>query len=163
NSVERNIWPALLDSIKAWAQEREAAVLAISHNPAELARWEPRVRFEIRDGVLAEAESFAFGRMRRIAPARFGPIPVFEQLSQKKTDRLAVWQSLWGRLNPETCVVLVEDWARNSPFVEDLTLNLPAGCKHHVVEIQGTATLTTPQSVESLSSRLSELSVEGRT
>lgn len=163
NSVEKNIWPTFLDSIKTWAQEKDTAVLAISHNPAELIRWEPRVRFEIRNGVLAEVETFAFGRKRRVAQVLRNSIPIFEHLGIDANQRAAVWKSLWIRLKPTRCVVVVDSSAGASQFVADLNLHLPGGCSYKTVHIQGSDLESILDSVQPLSNNFSDVELDGRT
>jgi ABC-type branched-subunit amino acid transport system ATPase component len=50
--ISKDYWPGYVDRIKAWASKSHAAVLVVSHVKAEMDRWNPSKRFEIKEGEL---------------------------------------------------------------------------------------------------------------
>jgi 3-dehydroquinate synthetase len=76
SGIQRNIWPLLVEQIKRYASNHNAAVLAISHNTDELAKWEPSARFKIAEGKLIYSQYGPRGRLRRGMPAQNPVFPV---------------------------------------------------------------------------------------
>jgi len=49
SGVQRDVWPSVIDQLRAWSAENHVTILAITHNQDELLRWQPTARFTIRD------------------------------------------------------------------------------------------------------------------
>ncbi|CAN5301682.1 hypothetical protein BH09GEM1_BH09GEM1_37630 [soil metagenome] len=163
NSVERNVWPNFIETIKVWAQSRKAAVLAISHNADELAAWEPRIRFEINDGILRETESFSLGVRRRFS--RTAPIaaPVYEMLTHDQTEHASVYKSLWDRIGPVKRVIVLSDEAGGkSQLLSELQRFLPVGVEREMVSVEAGEESAHDRVLERVLQRLSLLSQRDR-
>jgi ribose transport system ATP-binding protein len=47
--VQRDIWPLIVEKLKAWTEEHKITILAVTHSDDEIARWQPKQRLVIRD------------------------------------------------------------------------------------------------------------------
>jgi ABC-type sugar transport system ATPase subunit len=49
SGVQRDVWPTIIDQLRAWSTTNQVTILAITHNHEELLRWQPLGRFVIRE------------------------------------------------------------------------------------------------------------------
>lgn len=54
--IQADVWPYLVDALKAIAKDKGITIVAVSHNRDEIVRWQPTGRFAISDGVLSQIE-----------------------------------------------------------------------------------------------------------
>lgn len=47
--VQRDIWPLIVEKLRAWTEEHKITILAVTHSDEEIARWQPKQRLVIRD------------------------------------------------------------------------------------------------------------------
>ncbi|MDG4602599.1 MAG: ATP-binding cassette domain-containing protein [Defluviicoccus sp.] len=76
--VQREVWPRLIDAIRAWACDSGVSVLAVSHSDAELARWRPGGRFEMRHRKLNTLPPIKYECLYQGIPARDSVCAVFD-------------------------------------------------------------------------------------
>ena len=150
NSVERNVWPVFVDTIKQWAKDSGTAVLAISHNSEELARWEPDIRFEIRDGELNAVETFRHGVKRRIADGRTNPVPIFEFATGSEDEKSRIWKDIWDRLGPRQCIVISESSPELDTIRAEVDRYIPPGIDRSHIPLSGVDLEPTTPSFERL-------------
>jgi len=77
NAVQSNSWPNILETIRAWAIHNKVTILAISHNKEELIRWQPKIRFEIRDKKIVPKDTGGYLKLESGIPTMRSIFPVF--------------------------------------------------------------------------------------
>jgi 3-dehydroquinate synthetase/ABC-type branched-subunit amino acid transport system ATPase component len=135
NGLQRDLWPFVLGEIRAWQQQKHAAVLAISHNADEIARWEPLQRFEIRERELSAAGNVPRGAVRRGVPARNSVFPICVRDAASLDTQ--VYQEFWAAFGMlREFVVLTSSMLRNHPATQELLKYVPAGSQIRIVEAE---------------------------
>jgi 3-dehydroquinate synthetase/ABC-type branched-subunit amino acid transport system ATPase component len=134
SGLQRDVWPFLVDQTKHWADSIGATVIAISHNPDELARWQPRMKFEIRAGQLQVLDRLEYANLRRGVPGRNTLFPVFEVPSDRNL-RGVVYRELWKRVGDKSRYVFLVDEDACTEAAEELIDSKPAGLPKLVLSL----------------------------
>jgi 3-dehydroquinate synthetase len=131
-NLQRDIWPFLLDSLRDWAHKTNSVVLAISHNPSEISRWQPIARYEIRDKKLIQVEQLRHAVIRAGVPSRNKTFPIFE-IKPSCEDAVKVYQELWHYLrHVDKFMFLILERIKDHPSTQALINTLGASKKVYV-------------------------------
>lgn len=77
SGVERDVWPELVEALKRWRNESNASIVAVSHNPDELIRWQPIQRLVIEAQTLRARGPRGYAWLEPGLPNRIDAFPVF--------------------------------------------------------------------------------------
>lgn len=87
--LQTNIWPLIVDSLRAWAEQTQAAILVVTHIPEEVIRWRPTTRYRISGKVLTSIEPSGHQTLVAGVPQRVPVFPVY-----RNADYARVLESL---------------------------------------------------------------------
>ncbi len=76
--VQADVWPRLVEVLKAWAQAVGGTLVVVSHNQRELIQWQPIKRFLINDGEVVEKGVKGYVSLQPGMPRRYDAFPIFE-------------------------------------------------------------------------------------
>lgn len=135
SGLERDLWPFVLNEIRTWQKQHQTAVLAISHNADEIARWEPSVRFEIREGELSAADNVPRGAVRRGVPSRNSVFSICT-LDRSSSDG-QIYQEFWAAFGAlRKFIVLASPMLRDHDATKRLLSYAPVGSQTTVIETE---------------------------
>lgn len=128
--VQANVWPAIVDNLRDWADVNTVTLLSVTHNEDEVIRWQPDRRFEIDvgadGGVLQEIPPSGYFSLTAGLPQRVRHFPVFyihEEhawiqnleldvpvllLADKKTKDTSAYNALRDALSAKYCNSFIE-------------------------------------------------------
>lgn len=49
SGVQRDVWPLMIDKLRAWSEKHAVTILAVTHNEEEIMRWQPLTRLVINN------------------------------------------------------------------------------------------------------------------
>lgn len=84
SGVYRDVWPRIVDAFRKWAIENRVSVLVVSHSDAELVRWRPNGRFEMKDRTLRRLPPVQYEAVYAGLPARHSTCAVFDARKHEK-------------------------------------------------------------------------------
>lgn len=75
--VQASLWPKIVDFLRRWRDEQNAALVVVSHNVNELLRWQPRLRFVVEQGEISTRGVRGYMSLLPGLPERVQQYPVF--------------------------------------------------------------------------------------
>lgn len=123
-------WPRLVDVVKAWQAQNEAAVVAVTHNVEERIRWSPRQQFVVAQRQLSVSEVHGRQLLHRGIPERQSAFPVFSL-----QDELP-----WHKDRAEQAIVLLDAGIVDQAPTKELLARLLRDTGKHPTVIEVAAT-----------------------
>lgn len=77
NSVQKDLWPRLIDALKEWRRNSGATIVAVTHNLEEIIRWQPTRRIFIEKGEITYKGLKGYESLESGLPIYVRSFPIF--------------------------------------------------------------------------------------
>ncbi len=82
--LQIDVWPIIVDRLRAWAEQTQAAILVVTHVPEEVIRWKPTTRYRITGKVLTSIEPSGHQTLIAGVPPQVPVFPVYRNVDYAK-------------------------------------------------------------------------------